>query len=318
MTDLERQIVIGIDSGGSTTRVACVDRHARVVGRATGAGGSPEHNSTSEAEVRSTLARALVDADRSPADVVSLVAGMAGLNGEGDQGWAAEHTHLDGNSGTRTHVNDTVIAHVGAFLGQPGVLVVAGTGSMILGIDRDGRHYRNDHVHHYAGAARHLAYDVVHRIIVGDDPDDELVPVALKHWRVADVRALREAIEAPYESEAIKRAFGTFAPEITRRSSSSALARAAIHHLAERTALGVCLVGEPLGDEVVGWSGAGSLATHAAFVDAVTNELNRSSSPYRFVPAATSPLGGAVLLALRAAGWETSSTVGALTAALSD
>ena len=318
MADLPRQIVIGIDSGGSTTRVACVDRDARIVGLATGAGGSPEHNSTSEAEVRSTLARAIADADRTPADAVALVAGMAGLNAESDHTWAVEHTHLDGLTAARTHVNDTVIAHVGAFLGQPGVLVVAGTGSMILGIDRDGRHYRNDHVHHYAGAARHLAYDVVHRIVVGEHPHDELVPVALQHWQVADVRALRAAIEAPYESEAVKRSLGTFAPEITRRSGSSALAQSAIEQLAARTALGVRLVGEPLGDEVVHWSAAGSLATHATFIDAVTRELHRSSGPYRFAPAATSPLGGAVLLALRAAGWETGSTVDALTAALSD
>lgn len=312
MADPHRQIVVGIDSGGSTTRVACLDRDARVVGRAAGAGGSPEHNSTSEAEVRSALARALVDADRAPADVVSLVAGMAGLNVESDQIWAAEHTRLDGLTSARTHVNDTVIGHVGAFLGKPGVLVVAGTGSMILGIDRNGRHYRNDHVHHYAGAARHLAYDVVHRIVLGDDPDDELVPVALQHWQVADVRALRAAIEAPYESEAVKRAFGTFAPEVTRRHGTSALARASIERLAERTALGIRLAGAPLGEPVVAWSGAGAVASDPTCVDAVERQLAGSNGHYLFTPAALSPLGGAALLALRSAGWESSSTVDAL------
>ncbi len=308
MTELARQIVIGIDSGGSTTRVACVDRHARVIGRATGAGGSPEHNSTSEAEVRSTLSRAIADAERAPADVVAVVAGMAGLNVEEDQRWAVEHTQLDGLTSRRTHVNDTVIAHVGAFLGKPGVLVVAGTGSMILGIDRDGRHYRNDHVHHYAGAARHLAYDAVHRIVLGGDPDDELVPVALQHWQVAEVRALRAAIEAPYESEVVKRAFGTFAPEITRRSGTSGLAREAIERLAERTSLGIRLVGHPLGETAIAWSATGAVASDRSFIDAVETDLARSSAAYRFTPARLSPLGGAVLLAMRASGWESPST----------
>lgn len=315
MIDLERQIVVGIDSGGSTTRVVCVDRHSLVVGSATGAGGSPEHNSSSQFEVRSTLARALATADRTPADVVSLVAGMAGLNQETDQIWAAEHTLVDGMTGSRSHVNDTVIAHVGAFLGRPGVLVVAGTGSMILGIDRDGRHYRNDHVHHYAGAARHLAYDVVHRIVVGDDADDALVAAALQHWGVADVHGLREAVEAPYESEAIKRSFGTFAPKITRRIDTSPLARAAMTRLAERTALGVRLVGDSLGESTVVWSAAGSLAAHPAFVNSVTAELGETSA-YRFLPAAISPLGGAALLALQSAGWESADSVETLRASL--
>lgn len=317
MSDLERQIVIGVDSGGSTTRVACVDRHARVVDRATGAGGSPEHNSTSEAEVRSTLARAIADAGRTPADVVAVVAGMAGLNVEDDQRWALEHTHLDGLTSARTHVNDTVIAHVGAFLGEPGVLVVAGTGSMILGIDGDGRQHRNDQLHHYAGAARHLAYDVVHRLLIGDGLDDELLGLALQHWKVADLSALRAAVEAPYESEAVKRAFGTFAPVITAHRESSQLARDALDRLAALTALGVRLIGAPIGEKVA-WSGAGSLATTPEFIAAVTRELDRSSRDLHNRVPAMSPLGGAALLAMRSAGWQTPHTVATLTAAFAD
>lgn len=314
MSDLERQIVVGIDSGGSTTRVACVDRHGQVIGHALGGAGSPEHSSTSEAEVRSTLSKALADADRSTSDVVALVAGMAGLNVESDQRWAAEHTHLDGLTEARTHVNDAIVAHVGAFVGEPGVLVVAGTGSIMLGIDRDGRQHRNDQLHHYAGAARYLGYAVVHRLLVGEGNDDDLLPLALQHWKVANVDELRAAIEAPYETEAVKRSFGTFGPEVTRRVSSSPLAYAAVAELARRTALGIRLVGAPLGDTVA-WSGAGSLASDSAFIDAVGRELTRSSAAYRFMPAAMSPLGGAALLAMRSAGWETSKTIAALTAA---
>ncbi len=317
MSDPERQIVIGIDSGGSTTRVACVDRDARVLGRATGAGGSPEHNSTSETEVRSTLSRAIADAGRTPDDVVALVAGMAGLNSESDQRWAADHTHLDGLTSARTHVNDTVIAHVGAFLGQPGVLVVAGTGSMILGIDEHGQQHRNDQLHHYAGAARHLSYDVVHRFLIGDGLDDVLFPLALQHWQVADLTALRAAVEAPYESEEVKRRFGTFAPVVTAHYDTSLLARGAVDRLAALTAIGVRLVGAPLG-EGVAWSSAGSLATKPEFMAAVTRELKESSSSSRYRAPAMSPLGGAVLLAMRASGWESPSTLDALTSAFAE
>lgn len=242
---------------------------------------------------------------------------MAGLNVERDQTWAAQHTHLDGITDSRTHVNDTVIAHVGAFVCEPGVLVVAGTGSMILSIDRDGQHHRNDQLHHYAGAARHLAYDVVHRLLVGDGLDDELLPLALRHWNVADLTQLRAAVEAPYESEAVKRAFGTFAPLVTEHSATSALARGAVDRLAALTSLGVRLVGAPLGNSFT-WSGAGSLAVDSVFVSAVSRELARSSTSARHQPAVMSPLGGAALLAMRAAGWETGSTVADLVAVFGD
>lgn len=317
MSDLERQIVVGIDSGGSTTRVACVDHNAQVIGRAIGAGGSPEHNSTSETEVRSTLARAIADAGRTPHDVVALVAGMAGLNSESDQRWAVEHTHLDGLTTARTHVNDTVIAHVGAFLGQPGVLVVAGTGSMILGIDKNGQQHRNDQLHHYAGAARHLAYDVVHRLLIGEGLDDVLLPLALQHWQVADLTALRAAVEAPYESEEVKRTFGTFAPVVTAHCDTSVLARGAVDRLAALTAIGVRLVGAPLGEKVT-WSRAGSLATKPEFIAAVTRELEGSSSSFDYRAPAMSPLGGAVLLAMRASGSESPSTLDALSTAFAE
>ncbi|MBX9471413.1 BadF/BadG/BcrA/BcrD ATPase family protein [Microcella sp.] len=317
MADPERQIVVAIDSGGSTTRVACIDRHADVVGRAVGGAGSPEHSSTSEAAVRSTLAQALADAGRSTGDVVALVAGMAGLNVESDQKWATDHTHLAGLTKSRTHLNDSTIAHVGAFLGEPGVLVIAGTGSIMLGIDRHGRQHRNDQLHHYAGAARHIAYDVVHHLLVGDGADDELLPLALQHWKVASVDELRAAVEAPYEIETVKRSFGTFAPAITSRVDTSSLARNAVAALARRTAFGIRLVGAPLGTPVM-WSGAGSLATDGAFIDAVERELARVHADYRHTPAAMSPLGGAILLALRSAGWETSGTVAALISAFSD
>lgn len=311
MADFDKQIVVGIDSGGSTTRVACVDRNARVVGHAIGGSGSPQHSSTSEATVRSTLQRALSKSGRSTQDVVALAAGMAGLNVEDDQHWAATHTELDGITSTRVHVNDTVVAHLGAFLGEPGVLVVAGTGSMILGIDRDGRQHRNDQLHHYAGAARHLAYDVVHRLLIGDGVNDELGPLVLKHWHVTDLVGLRAAVEASYESEAVKRAFGTFAPIVTAHTQTSPLARGAVKRLAALTAVGIQLVGAPLGAHFT-WSGAGSVATNATFVDALTRELEQSGARARFHQAAMNPLGGAVLLGLRTAGWESPDSVNTL------
>ncbi|WKL01130.1 hypothetical protein Q0F98_30805 [Paenibacillus amylolyticus] len=62
-------------------------------------------------------------------------------------------------------VNDTHIAHTAAFDGEPGIVAIGGTGSLILGRTEQGAWLRNDQFGHYAPtAARFLAYDTVHSI----------------------------------------------------------------------------------------------------------------------------------------------------------
>ncbi len=60
------------------------------------------------------------------------------------------------------HVNDAVSAHRGALMDEQGIDVMAGTGSIIVGMTDDGQMIRNYDFHHYAAsAARFIAYDAV-------------------------------------------------------------------------------------------------------------------------------------------------------------
>ncbi len=67
-------------------------------------------------------------------DAVALTAGVAGYQIDAANGWIG--TLFDGATLTcpRQVGNDAVIAHRGALAGAPGVIVVAGTGSMIAAI----------------------------------------------------------------------------------------------------------------------------------------------------------------------------------------
>src|SRR5699024_9309872 len=164
----------GIDGGGNHARVACVGLDGTRLSIARGGGAAPMHNDDAEENVRSTLARALSEAGLDASGAAALVAGMAGFERTSSpqglrQNAAVERSvELDGLTCTRAVLNDAVIAHRGALSGRAGVVVVAGTGSMILAIDEQGADLESGQFGHYAGAARHLARDVVERILLGE------------------------------------------------------------------------------------------------------------------------------------------------------
>lgn len=164
--------VIAVDAGGSHTRAACLGLDGVVLARVTGDGSHAAHRAVAAGLVRDAVARAISAADLDPADAVYLVAGLAGLDSE-DTGWTDEFTDVAGLRCRREHLNDAVVAHTGAFAGGPGVVVVGGTGSLLLAVNETGARFRDWDYHHYVGGARHLAFDLVQRLLVGDDTVDD-------------------------------------------------------------------------------------------------------------------------------------------------
>jgi glucosamine kinase len=304
--------VIGIDGGGTHTRVACVDLDGHHLSSARGGGGSPMHNDDAETNVRATLTRALQDADLEPAGAAALVAGMAGFNrASSPQG--AQHNRdverffeIDGLTCPRTIVNDAVIAHHGALSGHAGVVVVAGTGSMILAINERGDEIESGHLEHYAGAARHLVHDVVQRILTGDSsPADPLHSAALAYFGVEDVHGLRAVLlqRSSGNRNDTKRSDGGFAPQVTALAEKSPLADVALQALVARTARGVRLLAPSVDSDPVPVACTGSLASDPGF----RRRLDQALSPgeprrVQLVPPRLDPLGGAALLALTMAG----------------
>jgi glucosamine kinase len=306
--------VIGIDSGGSHTRVVCAGLDGEVLAVARGAGGSPSHNADSEQHVRAAIRAAIEQAGVRPGDAVGLVAGMAGLDHDDQRHWAEAHVGVDGLDCPRELVNDAVVAHAGAFLGGPGIIVIAGTGSMILGITETGEQVRNDRYHHYAGGARHLAFDAMAHLLVGDDTDQdaELLSAVLRFWDVRDKGGLREKareLESADRNE-VKHLYGKLARLITASAERSPLASAACRRLAEATAVGVRLLAAHFKSDVVPVSLHGGLATAPAFDSATRLALTAAIRPrVEVVEPALSPLAGAALLALQRVGVTTDRTV---------
>ena len=150
----KRKVVIGLDGGGTHTRALCCALNGEVLAYAQTGGSSPQHNAPEEAErrVRHLIADVLQQAERAPADVMALTAGMAGLDAPKDQEWAERFTALPGLAGTRAHVNDAVIAHAGALQSHPGIIVICGTGSILYAVNEAGQAENNYRYLHYADA----------------------------------------------------------------------------------------------------------------------------------------------------------------------
>jgi len=303
--------VVAVDAGGTHTRAACFALDGSPLGRADGPAGAWHHHDDAAANLRSTVLRATAAAGVAAGGVRALVAGVAGISSRGSDGgaggdrsreWAARHLAVPELACPQVFVNDAVTAHRGALLGRPGVIVVAGTGSMVMALTTGGGEVENGQLGHYAGAARHLVLDVVHRVLAGRavPADDAVVAGLLDGLGLAHVPALRglaldlEHREGPH---AVTRRLGPLAPLVTAAAATSPLADTALRALAERTSTGVLLLAPLVGADPVEVTTTGSLATDPAFATRLSEALAGSEHRTELVPAATDAVRGAALMA---------------------
>jgi glucosamine kinase len=307
--------VIAVDAGGTHTRVACYGLDGTRKGAASGRGGSPFHNTDASENVSETIARAILDGELDARDAVGLVAGLANISrsgsnqGDGNNDWAQSFFVVPSLGCEPVVVNDAVVAHRGALLGRHGVMVVAGTGSMILAITEDGTEVESGQFEHYAGAARHLVFEAMQQILIGEaGPEDaELVLSVLDYWNVADIGALRSAVLRLAETDRleVRRRYGRLAPTITSAAETSPLADRALRDLTEKTARGIRLLAPLVAADRVPVAVSGALATTPAFTSRLSDALGELRGPRAaLVPPALDPLGGAALIALQGAGVE--------------
>jgi glucosamine kinase len=192
-------------------------------------------------------------------------------------------------------------------LGRPGVIVVGGTGSMILGITDTGEQLESGRLEHYAGGARHLVFDAIQRILLGQgiDRDAALITAILDHWQVSTIDELRRRMvdQGELDRNEVKRKYGDLAPVITGAVESSPLAAAAVSALASRTAQGVRLLAPLIGTDPVPVALTGSVATATGFVDRFASAVRQQAPMITLVPAALDPLRGAALIAYEQIGW---------------
>ena len=136
-----RELFLGVDGGQSSTAAVIGDAKGNIVGW--GSAGPSNHVSAAEARtkfvlvMRECLSQAAVRAglDRGLARW-HFKAACLGMSGGPDDKAALLHELIESEHTMVTH--DAMIALAGATSGEPGIIVVAGTGSMAFGINSRG------------------------------------------------------------------------------------------------------------------------------------------------------------------------------------
>jgi N-acetylglucosamine kinase-like BadF-type ATPase len=132
---------LAIDAGGTKTRCLLADE-TRILGRAVT--GSVKLMRVGEAEASSRLRAMLEEVSLAAGiglhQITHTCVGIAGVSIDAVRHWA-ERTISDLVGGDLLLVGDEEVALDGAFRGGPGILIIAGTGSNILGRAADGAMY---------------------------------------------------------------------------------------------------------------------------------------------------------------------------------
>jgi glucosamine kinase len=126
-------LFVGVDGGGTHTRVMIVDEHGAEIATAEGPGSAirPGEASRSASIIRDAVQRGLEGLTDRP--VRSLCVGVAGAGREEERDTLQAALDTDGIAGSVVVLTDAEIAIEDAFGAGPGVLLTAGTGSIAYG-----------------------------------------------------------------------------------------------------------------------------------------------------------------------------------------
>jgi len=187
--------LVGVDVGGSKTAVAVGDA-GNVRGRALGPGAAvrPGRAIASAATIAETVRRALAAAGCARGSV--LVVGAAGAGRESERRELEQALRTESLAERVRVTTDIDIALTAAFGEGPGIVVVAGTGSVVLGRDPEGRLIRRGGYGWQMGdegsgyAIGRAALGAVSRARDGRSPDTALTPILMEATRSLDFDSL--------------------------------------------------------------------------------------------------------------------------------
>jgi glucosamine kinase len=303
----DARFVLGIDGGATKTLAALLDLERGTLHLGYG-GPSNEDAVGTRAAVGALLeaadeavGRAGIDGERLDAEVIAL----AGT----DTDAVARHVRAARSEGWLV-VNDVVAAWATATGAQPGIGVISGTGSNVFGVGLDGRAWR-------AGGWGHLLGDegsgywfgiesikAALRDREGSGPETALSDAAIEFFGVPSVEALAALV---YAKPLSKGEIAAFAIETAKLAADGDAVACEIYKRGAR------LLGEQVaavirrtglrGSFPVGLIGSAYKAG-AVFVAPLTRAVHELAPEARVLVVEMAPVGGSLLLAMRACGCE--------------
>lgn len=147
MAQTNGEWLIGIDGGQTSTKCVITTRALRVVGEGTGSGmvhlAAADGAARFQAGLREAVQQAWQAMGQSPQPVAAMAMGLTGVDAEPEAERAVALAHEIVDCARIQASNDALTALVGAHGGQPGIIVISGTGAIALGRDANGRTARS-------------------------------------------------------------------------------------------------------------------------------------------------------------------------------
>jgi N-acetylglucosamine kinase-like BadF-type ATPase len=247
--------VLGIDAGGTKTVCQLADGHGRILSEARGTGANLQAVGELEVEkvLHEVMDEALGDREIVPA-VICL--GIAGVDRPDDAAVVRAIMKRIGYKARVLVVNDALVALEAGAPGQPGVVIISGTGSISYGRNARGESARSGGWGYVLGDEGsgywigRAALRAVFREADRRGPKTALTPLLLEHFGVAEAQGL---IHEVYHTNLKPAAIGVLARSVATAfaqgdAAAIGILRAAADDL-ESAALSVArrlgLVGEP-------------------------------------------------------------------------
>ena len=297
------RLFAGIDVGQSATKAAIVDEAGNAIARASGAPGDELGLGSASTRLRDAVEGTLAGAMRRarlPASTrfESVVVGISGFEGD----LQGRRPRIRAHRLRYTH--DAEIALAGAHAGAPGIVAIAGTGSVVRARARDGSEVRvggHGYLFGDGGSAFGLARDALRAAVAAEDGRREtaLRGALERHFG----RAASACVRAFYSGAIARSELAAFAPLLlahARRGERAAreILRAHALALAEEIRAAARLARLRSPDLAV----LGGLAENATFERALHAAVRETLPGARYRAPIYDAALGAVLLAFLQAG----------------
>lgn len=135
---MNNRVFIGVDGGGTKTKVIAIDEHGNILGESVGDG--INFYTTSMDQTRQNL-KAIIDDLINKTNIVtfdSLYIGMSALDGMSPIELLEEFCGDTFDQQSTVMISDVLAGLFGLTLGKPGIMIISGTGMMGAALDADG------------------------------------------------------------------------------------------------------------------------------------------------------------------------------------
>jgi N-acetylglucosamine kinase-like BadF-type ATPase len=229
---MSRPLVLAIDGGQTSTKALIADTRGVILGRGTGSPcdhiNGPHGYERNRAAIHSASLAAVADAGIDPADIVAAGMGLTSAPPELRVQPLFEAMLRKIADPEHIWINHDVAANLaGASAGEPGVVVIAGGGSIGYGVDANGNEAKAGGMGFLMGDEGSAWWIGLHAVRAAAEAVDgrgeatELLPFVLEHFNLPTIRHIVGIIYAP---DFTRDRIAGISPDVVRIATTDAVA----------------------------------------------------------------------------------------------